>query len=369
MTEAQQPTAETVEQHRFPCAQCGGKLQFEPGTDHLVCPYCGHDNPVPKTAARVVEQDFRSMLAQAASAKPTQELHTVKCDACGALPRMPPDVTSMRCPFCGSNIVSQARADRTIRPEAVLPFAINDAQSRELFRRWVASRWFAPSELKARALAAPRIDGYYLPFWTYDADTSTQYVGRRGDAYYVPVTYTVNGRTQTRMERRIRWSPASGVVNDSFDDLLVAATASLPRNRLDALEPWDLDQLKPYADDYLAGFSSEAYQVDLEQGFGIAREMMVPTIEQSVRADIGGDEQQITDMRTRYGKITFKHILLPVWITAYRYREKSYRIIVNARTGEIQGDRPYSVIKITLAVLAALALIAIVVAIVAINNR
>ena len=40
---------------------------------------------------------------------------------------------------------------------------------------------------------------------------------------------------------------------------------------------------------------------------------------------------------------------------AYRYRDKSYQVVVNASTGEVQGDRPYSWIKILLAVLAGLA--------------
>lgn len=46
---------------------------------------------------------------------------------------------------------------------------------------------------------------------------------------------------------------------------------------------------------------------------------------------------------------------------AYRYGDKSYRVAVNACTGEVQGERPYSAGKVALAVLAGLALVAVIV--------
>ena len=121
----------------------------------------------------------------------------------------------------------------------------------------------------------------------------------------------------------------------------------------------------PYADDYLAGFRAEAYQVGLEEGFGVARQKMQPAIEHAICEDIGGDEQRISDMRTRYDAITFKHILLPVWLSAYRYSEKTYRFMVNARTGQVIGERPYSAIKITLFVLMCLAILGVIAIVIA----
>ena len=75
--------------------------------------------------------------------------------------------------------------------------------------------------------------------------------------------------------------------------------------------------------------------------------------------DIGGDEQRIHSVKTQHDNVTFKHILLPVWISAYRYQNQVYRFLVNARTGEVQGERPYSWVKITLLVLAILAAVGI----------
>ena len=39
-------------------------------------------------------------------------------------------------------------------------------------------------------------------------------------------------------------------------------------------------------------------------------------------------------------------------MAAYKYRGKTYRFVVNGQTGAVKGERPYSVIKIALAVLA-----------------
>ena len=78
-------------------------------------------------------------------------------------------------------------------------------------------------------------------------------------------------------------------------------------------------------------------------------------IRSKVRADIGGDEQQITSLNVTYNDVKFKHLLLPLWISSYRYNEKIYRFVINARTGEVNGDRPWSWIKITLATIAGLA--------------
>ena len=163
-----------------------------------------------------------------------------------------------------------------------------------------------------------------------------------------------------RQVRRTRWYPARGIVFDRFDDVLVVASRSLPAGYAQALEPWDLGNLAPYRDEYLAGFVAESYQVDLAQGFDVARQIMADAIAMTVRRDIGGDHQRIHSMDTRHDHVTFKHVLLPVWISAYRYRDRSFRFLVNARTGEVCGERPYSAAKITLAILTALIVVMVV---------
>ena len=345
------------------CSQCGAKLDFAPGTSALKCPYCGFQLQISKPEVEVAELDYRNYLEKAGREKDLHEAQRVKCGKCGAETTVPADAAAGICPFCGANMVFSGSVSRLIKPEGLLPFTISGKEAFENFRRWIQGLWFAPGSLKQYARTESKLAGVYIPFWTYDSDTTTQYAGERGDYYYTTENYSgiVNGRSvvRTRRVRHTRWTRASGMVADSFDDILIFASKSLPGQYVTRLEPWDLANLVPYTDEYLSGFRAESYQVSLPEGFEAAKGIMAAAIEASIRRDIGGDEQQIHSSKTQYGNITFKHILLPVWMSAYRFREKIFRILINARTGEVQGERPFSAWKIAGAVLAGLILITV----------
>jgi DNA-directed RNA polymerase subunit RPC12/RpoP len=357
---------------QYSCTQCGAKLNFAPGTANLRCPYCGFEQKIAVSETPVPELDYASYLEQVAKEKGSHDSQRVRCDKCGAETTVPPDSAADLCPFCGANMVFGQSIARLIKPEGLLPFKIPQQEAFEKFRRWIRGLWFAPRDLKRYAQTVSRLAGIYIPFWTYDSDTSTAYTGERGDYYYTTESYstTENGRTvtRTRQVRHTRWTPARGTVTNAFDDILILASKSLPRKYADRLEPWDLTNLVPYADEYLSGFRAESYQVSLPEGFEAAKEVMAKVIDSTIRRDIGGDEQQIHSRQTEYRSITFKHILLPVWMTAYRFREKIFRILINARTGEVQGERPYSAWKIAGAVLAGLVIIGIII-IISANSR
>ena len=148
-----------------------------------------------------------------------------------------------------------------------------------------------------------------------------------------------------------------------FDDILVPASVTLAQNRFEALEPWDLMELKPYDPAFLSGFKAQRYQVDLATGFERVRQVCSGVIRGDVTSDIGGDEQRIHNVATHYSGITFKHLLLPVYAGAYRFNRKLFQIVINGRTGEILGDRPYSFWKIALLVTTILVILMILVAV------
>lgn len=354
-------------QRQFPCAQCGANLKYEPGTGALKCPYCGMQQKIPSIPRDIPELDYLAYLDQLPATDSVQEILAIRCTNCGAETTMPPDATAELCPFCGGGIVATGSSKKAIRPQGVLPFKIKQKESIELFRKWVNGLWFAPSALKQRADCSA-IHGVYVPAWTYDANTETDYTGERGEHYWETESYTetdAQGNTvqRTRQVQRTRWWPVSGHVSNTFDDLLVMATQTLPRKHLDRLEPWDWPALTAYEDAYLSGFAAESYQVSLKDGLETAKGLMQPTIRSSALSDIGGDEQRVSSLDTDYRDITFKHLLLPVWISAYQFQQKTFRFLVNARTGEVQGERPYSFWKIAALVLSILLAILIVFAI------
>ena len=356
------PPAPPTAHREYPCAQCGAKVRFDPGAASLKCPYCGAEAAIPKSAEDVEELDFNEALTRLAGLEDSVQVPDMACSACGARVSLPPGEAAGACPFCGSPAVAAGGSARRIKPKSLLPFKVTRENAWAGFRRWIDGLWFAPNALKRHAREEQKLSGVYVPYWTYDSRTTSWYTGERGEDYWATEHYTttVNGRSvsRTRQVRRTRWYPASGVVWNLFDDVLVLASRSLPKERAEELEPWDLKNLVPFKEDYLSGFRAESYSVNLEQGFAAAREVMDEGIRASIRRDIGGDHQRIHTVKTRHDTITFKHLLLPVWISAYRYGEKVYRVLVNARTGEVQGERPWSWVKIALLVLGILGAVA-----------
>lgn len=351
---------------KFPCRNCGGPLLFKPGTTHLKCPYCGTENDIPVDAGdgeHLRENDLLQALEEEEKRRGDDSelpvMSAIRCDNCGADTTMSADRTSERCPYCGSPLSIQNRHVFKLNVQALLPFVVDADKALSVYREWIASRWFAPGDFKRRATREEAMNGIYMPYWTYDADTVTEYAGRRGDAYYTTETHqvTVNGKPEmrTRQVRHIRWTPVSGTVSRFFDDVLVPASQSLPRELQDKLEPWELKNLLPFRQEFLSGFVTESYRVGLRDGFADAKRLMDGQIYRDVCRDIGGDEQDVRSRQTSYGKTTYKHILLPLWLSAYAYGGRTYRFMINAQTGEAAGDRPWSIFKIALAVAAGLA--------------
>ena len=339
---------------QFPCKSCGAAFEYTPGTTHLTCPYCGSENAIPQSEQEIAEQDFHATLAQLASTHTVERSATVTCQSCDAEFTLAPNTRADECPFCGSAVISEPGEHEQLPPVALLPFKLNARDARKQFANWLQKLWFAPDKVKQYARADDGFSGIYLPYWTFDSRTVSVYRGQRGDDYYVQ-TRGPDGKT--RREKRTRWHTVSGTVGRVFDDVLVVASESLPKTYVERLEPWDLGELTPYSQEYLSGFRAETYQIGLEQGYQHARSQMEALIRQDVKRDIGGDKQRIQNISTQYDNITFKHILLPVYMAAYRYRDKVYRFVINGRTGEVQGERPYSWVKIGLAALFAAALI------------
>lgn len=352
------PAGQAIDDGRgriFPCSECGADLVFHIGQQKLKCPYCGGERAIelgPEAAVR--EQDFQSILQQLRERKEqTAEEHSeVRCESCGSDVVFEGTLTSTICPYCGSPIQRENvhRGGFRIPVDAVLPFQVEQQRAEQLLSQWVRTRWFAPNDFK-RAGVKERFNGVYLPFWTFDALTFTRYVGERGEHY----TVTVGTGKDQRTETRTRWYPASGSFQRFFDDLLVNATSQLPVNLIDNLAPWPLHKCCPFTPEYLAGFFARTYDVKIEEGFAIARERAENALREESRRRIGGDEQRLYTLECRYDAVSYKHLLLPVWMLAYRYRNKSFRVFVNAVTGEVQGARPYSWVKIVSAVLAVVA--------------
>jgi Zn finger protein HypA/HybF involved in hydrogenase expression len=355
-----------VSQSQYPCPNCGANVEFAAGTDVLKCPYCGAETPLVPTGRQIREHSYAEFAGLPRKPVALLGKHVFTCRGCGAVTES--DKLSDRCQFCGAPLVADVDPAEQVAPEGVLPFGVDRAALREALRTWASSRWFAPNGLK-KVTEAESSHSTYLPHWTYDASTVSRYTGQRGEHYWVTETYTENGETRTRQVQRTRWYPAGGVVARDFDDVLVTGTTRVAPKHLDKLEPWPLAEAQPYRPEFLAGHETLRYDVEPDAGLDTAKSKMAPVIEGDCRDDIGGDEQRVATVDTDYRNVAFKLMLLPVWIACYLHAGRTYNILVNGRTGEVAGERPYSVPKIVAAVVAALLVLTAVLVLLALRHH
>ncbi len=334
----------------FPCPKCGADLTFDPRQQELACPYCGNMQPIAlEDGADVVEQDLEAALqACAAHRREEQGLvagtQEITCTSCGGTVQFVGTLTASACPYCATPMERAGVHDSPdrLRVDGVLAFQVEDAAARQNLRTWTKSRWFLPSDLARDGIQAAFV-GVYLPFFTFDAFTANRFSGMRGEHYYV----TVGSGKSRRTVRHTRWWPVAGEFRRFFDDRIESAGSGLPEKQMDALEPWPLKGLKPYSPQFLSGFLARTYDLTLEKCFRSARRHMEAELEADVRSRIGGDEQRVLSIDTQWSALTYKHVLLPVWLATYKWKEKPFRVVVNAATGEVQGERPWSALKIT----------------------
>ena len=367
----------------FPCRACGAKLSFAPGTETLKCPYCGTGNDIPKSGDVVEELSLEDWLEQLEAVHETKQQEQVKCQNCGGEQTMPANLFASACTFCGTPITSKSYAQRLIKPKALVPFKVTKLQAQDKWRAWIRGLWLAPSALKQFAQGDGGIKGIYIPYWTFDAQTYTNYAGQRGDDYTESYQTTNDkGDRVTETRTRTDWSNVSGNVSFFHDDVLVPASNSfadaagkysgksvdvaqaqqvaravggsmlggavgaLTDKLAGGFRTWNTKELVPYQEEYIAGFQAEAYQIGLKDAFVGGKKQIDNRVEELVRADIGGDHQRIASVNTQYSHLTFKHILLPMWVSAYLFSGKTYRFLVNGQTGEVVGESPKSGWKI-----------------------
>lgn len=340
----------TTSTRNFPCSSCGSYLEFEPGQQVLQCPHCGHETPLEvhsfeALADALQELDYKTWLARAAEQTPQIERQVVTCPGCDSITQLPQNVVSAKCPFCVAPLLAaNAHAERQIQPRAMVPFQIDAEQALQRFQQWVKSLKYAPVGLKKSLLGVGELKAVYLPFWTFDSRVRTEYSGERGKRSSQNTYSFTKGKWV--QETSIRWVDVSETFPHAFDDVLVPASRSVPVRDLVHLEPWDLSALVPYSNTTILRVAEEIPQLGLQEGFVAACDRMELLLREMIKKRIWGDFQRINSMAVYHRDITFKLILLPLWVHRYRYRDFTWHCVVNGQTGQVYGLRPQSGVKI-----------------------
>lgn len=348
MSEDYKEQGELVDTEKVKCASCGANMVFDPATQSLSCDHCGS---VVEIKPEIVQAE-RDFFADMNEGEWNGEALSYRCDSCGAVTVMQVGEIAGNCPFCGASRVVDENAQSGIKPSAIIPFSFNKDQAKAHYKNWIKKRFFAPSKLK-KSFTADKVEGIYLPCWTYDAKTASVYEGRLGEYYYV----TVGSGKDRRTVRKTRWYRVYGEFFDNFDDVTVEASAKIDQVDFEKIAPFPTREAYVYDSKYMAGFSAERYSTDIKDGFSRARGYMEARIRRGIIARYHADVVGYLNVRTKFDAVTYKYVLLPVWMCKFSYNDKKYGFMVNGYTGKTSGKTPISALKVLLTVLIALGVV------------
>ncbi len=333
------------------CPQCGATLKFNPGTMSLSCEFCGYSKQLPKaeTGEAVVELDFKSATNRASCEWGTKK-KSIVCKQCGGEAIYDVLDTAATCPFCGSSSVMPVDdIEDVMSPGGIVPFEISKEKAEQLFKSWLSGKLFAPKAAK-QSCQAKDFQGIYLPFWTYDCDTTSTYSARLGFEY------------GSGDNKKIRWKNYSGVYDQFIDDEIVYGSKKTVSPELKAVSNFDFKKIQPYSPEIVAGFAAERYSVGLDEGWTKAQQTIKPKLHSGLtnqlRKAYHPDRIEGIKMATNYDNITFKYLLAPIWMAAFKYNDKTYNIAINGQTGRVSGKSPISAIRVIIAIIIAIAIFA-----------
>lgn len=341
----------------FKCPQCLATRAYSVADGGLRCAHCGYYEPpeMPVVGKGAREFEFTVETVEAARQAAVQqangwgtERRELRCENCGAQTSLPPGRLTHTCPFCGSNRVIQLEAPQDqLRPRFLIPFKVEAERIQAIAREWLGSSWMVPGALKNAARVAD-FSGVYIPYWTFDAQTAADWRAQVGhqvsDRYYDSSSKSWKTRTKTV------WRWESGHVNVTFDDLLVNGSTKLSPLLLERVQDFDTHDLAPYAPSYLAGFLAHAYDRTLESAWKDAREKMRARTWDACRGQASTSQIRNFSMQLDFSDESYRYVLAPLYLAAYRYEDKTYQVMVNGQTGTIAGQRPVDWTKVWLAI-------------------
>ena len=343
--EQQRASTETAK-----CPACGADLVYDPATQALKCPYCGSEKDIKGKICS--ESDLNRLFTERAN-NWASETKAFRCVNCGATTVISKNELSKSCAYCGASNIIESEEMSGMRPDAVLPFTLTKEDAGKCATNWAKKKFFAPRKFK-QSLTPENINGNYNPSFTFDSYACCTYKGRLGEYYYE--TRIVNGKSQ--QVRKVRYFNISGTHNASFDDILVQASDKVSQKTLDMIQPFDTNSSKEYSANYLYGFSATQYTRDGKTCWNTAKEIMYELAKKQILAKYTYDVIDSFSMDVNYHNVTYKYVLIPLYIGHFDFKSKLYNFFVNGRNGKATGKVPISPLKVFFVVLGILAAIA-----------
>lgn len=342
------------------CPGCSASIEYNPAVGKMKCPYCDYETDIP-VAENEEEKTAEEMAFDKAEDRGSTEwglaTKTIICHECGAETIYDALQVADSCPYCNSHQVMEANDVDTLAPNGVCPFEVTHKQAADNFHKWVKGKWFMPTAAKKSA-KPERFEGLYLPYWTFDTKTSSNYSAEYG------IKRKVKGK-DGKEETVIDWYAVKGFYQHFIDDHLIIATKRYKSHLLKQIEPFSLKNNKVYRPEYLSGYAAERYSVGLDEGWKQAQDEIQSMLRNEIRSKIlkdkGADDVRNLKISTVHDEVTYKYLTLPIWISSFKYNDRTYNFMVNGQTGKVGGESPVSALKVTTLILAIFAVIAMII--------
>ena len=303
------------------CPACHAQLDPE----DLFCSNCGTeapqiDSPTEKTGP---QHDWVT--------------HHFTCDGCGASMSYDARARTLRCPFCGSEKLTQQPDAKTLRAKSVVPFRKQHTEIIAELKQWLGSRFWRTSDLVSDSVIT-QIQAVYVPYWVFRAHADTNWTA---DTSQVP------------WGARGDWMPLTGKHQGNYRGVLVGASSVLTPAETSAICPYNLAEGKPLDQADLDNYIVEQFRVQRKYARPLARAEIEAYERDACRKQVPGRARNVR-VNVKLTNITSEPVLLPVWILAYQYKGELYRFLANGQTGRHTGTAPVSWVKVIVASIAAL---------------
>ncbi len=334
---------EQVETDSVKCPCCGANMSYNPNLNKLSCAHCGAEKDVESVA--VLEQDLRSALFNG-NMWEEDKVSLFACENCGAKVVLEQSETAKNCPFCGTSHVKKSEELPGLKPNGLIPFTIDYEKALEYSKSWAKSRFFAPKKFK-KGLKENNVKGIYAPCFTFDSATFSTYNAKIGKVKSRTVGSGKNRRTVTYVD----WRIVSGTYSYSFDDVLISSGEKVSQQKLDKLSPFDTNNGKKYQEEYLLGFGAYHYDTDINSCWEMAKSKIDVSLKNKILSQYSYDRVAYFNVVTTHSNVTYKYVMLPVYVGNFNYKSKLYNFYVNGSTGKTFGKYPKSIAKILSVVL------------------
>ncbi len=338
----------------FSCPSCGAEMKMDGSS--LSCTYCGKNEQLCAANSDTEELDFSALETESVWREPV----TQRCGSCGSETAYISGSSPHTCVYCAKSSILPLDKPYGIRPSLIAPFKLTSGQATAHLDKWLKKRFLAPFPFK-KELSSGSINGLYLPYWSFGANANAEYTGQAGSYYQdTEINTSSSGeRTQakSRRVRKVRWRMVSGSYNKKFSDVIFGDVSHIDAKVIKSIEPFKLSELVKYDDRYVSGFAIERYKLGLKASWDRAKAYMSTVLRGDITAIVkrGSDVTGAVSICTKYTDISHQLLLLPVWISTYRFRNKAFNVYINGQTGEIFGESPVSILKIGIIVLVAAA--------------